>query len=62
MRIEALNMSRKTTSALIQNGVETVEDLKNITENDIYKFKNFGRKSLEELLKRMKETGISFKY
>ena len=62
MRIEELNMSAKTTNALIRNGVETVEDLKNTTEEDvIFKFTNFGRKSLEELLGKMKELNIRFR-
>lgn len=62
MRIEELGMSVKTTQALINNNVLTLEDLQNTTENDvIYNFKNFGRASLNELLCKMKEMRISFK-
>lgn len=62
MKIEELGMSAKTTNALIRNGVETLEDLQNTTEDDIiYNFTNFGRKSLEELLDKMKEIQVHFK-
>lgn len=60
--IEELGLSPKVTNVLIRNGVNTLEDLKNVTEEDvIYRFTNFGRKSLEELLEKMKELGIHFK-
>lgn len=58
--ISQLNLSEKTEKILLNHNINTLDDLKKISSTDIIKFYNFGRKSLEELLKKMKEHNISF--
>ena len=60
MKIEDLNMTERTTNALILNKVYTTEDLVKLTQEDIAKFHRFGRMSLLELLDKMKEMHLSF--
>lgn len=60
MKIEELNMSTRTTNALIFNGVLTTEDMSKLTMDDVIKFRKFGRMSLQELLSKMQELDISF--
>jgi len=40
-------------------GINTVEDLTNRTEEDMMKVRNLGRKSLEEVLNKLKALGLS---
>lgn len=61
MKIEELNMSVRTTSALIYNNITTVDELKSVTEEDAINFRKFGRMSLQELLGKMREINIHFK-
>lgn len=61
MNIEDLYMSERTTKILFRNRIKTTEDLEKITEEQVIKFRNLGRKSFEELLLKMKEYGICFK-
>lgn len=61
MKIEELNMSARTTDALICNNITTVDELKNVTEEDVMHFRKFGRMSMQELLSKMEEINIRFK-
>jgi len=40
-------------------GINTVEELCNRTSEDMMKVRNLGRKSLEEVLSKLKELGLS---
>ena len=60
MKIEDLNMSARTTTALMFNGILSTEDISKLTIDDVMKFRKFGRMSLQELLSKMKELNISF--
>ena len=48
MKIEELNMSARTTDALICNNITTVDELKNVTEEDVMHFRKFGRMAMQE--------------
>lgn len=61
MKIEELNMSERTTNALILNKVYSTEDLVKLTQEDVMKFHRFGRMSLLELMEKMKEMNLSFR-
>ena len=50
----------RTANILLRNGIENIEDLSNISSEDIMKWHNLGRKTLEEILQIMKKYNISF--
>ena len=45
---------------LIRKGIENFEDLANISSEEIMKWSNLGRRTLEEILQLMKKYGVSF--
>ncbi len=50
----------RAANVLLRNGIENIEDLSNISSEDIMKWSNLGRKTLEEILQIMKKYNISF--
>ncbi len=54
MTIEELDLSVRSYNCLKRAGINTVEDLTNRTEDDMMKVRNLGRKSLEEVLQKLK--------
>jgi len=61
MSIEELDLSVRSYNCLKRAGMNTVEDLTNRSEEDMMKVRNLGRKSLEEVLNKMANLGLSFK-
>jgi DNA-directed RNA polymerase subunit alpha len=59
MSIEDLDLSVRSYNCLKRAGINTVEDLANKTEGDMMKVRNLGRKSLEEVLKKMSDLGLA---
>lgn len=59
MTIEELDLSVRSYNCLKRAGINTVEDLTNRTEGDMMKVRNLGRKSLEEVLNKLKVLGLS---
>ena len=59
MSIEELDLSVRSYNCLKRAGINTVEDLANKTEDEMMKVRNLGRKSLEEVLNKMAELGLS---
>ena len=57
--IEELDLSVRSYNCLKRAGINTVEDLANKTEEDMMKVRNLGRKSLEEVLNKLAELGLS---
>ena len=57
--IEELDLSVRSYNCLKRAGINTVEDLANKTEEDMMRVRNLGRKSLEEVLKKLEELGLS---
>ena len=53
-------ISVRTANFLINKGIENFEDLANISSEDIIKWSNLGRRTLEEILQLMKKYNISF--
>ena len=45
---------------LIRKGIENFEDLANISSEEIMKWSDLGRRTLEEILQLMKKYGVSF--
>ena len=61
MTIEEMDLSVRSFNCLKRNGVNTVEDLINMTAEDMMKFRNLGTKSLEEVLSKLKDLGLELK-
>ena len=61
MSIEELDLSVRSYNCLKRAGINTVEDLASKTEDEMMKVRNLGRKSLEEVLNKMAELGLSLK-
>ena len=59
MSIEELDLSVRSYNCLKRAGINTVEDLASKTEEDMMKVRNLGRKSLEEVLKKMADLGLA---
>ena len=61
MTIEELDMSVRSFNCLKRAGIDTVEDLVNKTEEDMIKVRNLGKKSLEEVIKKLHDLGLKLK-
>ena len=59
MNIDELELSVRSYNCLKRAGINTVEELINKTPEDIMKVRNLGRKSLDEVLAKLKELGLS---
>ena len=59
MNIDELELSVRSYNCLKRAGINTVEELCNKTPEDMMKVRNLGRKSLEEVLAKLKELGLS---
>lgn len=58
MSIDELELSVRSFNCLKRAGINTVEELTNKTPDDMMKVRNLGRKSLEEVLSKLKELGL----
>ena len=58
MSIDELELSVRSYNCLKRAGINTVEELCNKTSDDMMKVRNLGRKSLEEVLAKLKELGL----
>jgi DNA-directed RNA polymerase subunit alpha len=58
--IDILGLPARAHNCLISAGVERIIDLVNMSEQDIWMLKNFGKKSYDDLAQVMKELGLSF--
>jgi DNA-directed RNA polymerase subunit alpha len=61
MTIEELDLSVRSYNCLKRASINTVEELTQKTEEDMMKVRNLGKKSLEEVQKKMAELGLSLK-
>jgi DNA-directed RNA polymerase subunit alpha len=59
MNIDELELSVRSYNCLKRAGINTVAELCNKTQDDMMKVRNLGRKSLEEVLAKLKELGLS---
>ena len=58
MSIDELELSVRSYNCLKRAGINTVQELTNKTSEDMMKVRNLGRKSLEEVLAKLKELGL----
>lgn len=61
MAIEELDMSVRSFNCLKRAGINTVEDLTNRTEEDMIKVRNLGKKSLDEVIAKLRSLGLELK-
>ncbi len=53
--IEDLNLTARTTNALINNEIRTINDLVTLSETDLRELKGFGSKALDEVKEKLAE-------
>ena len=58
--IEDLNLSVRSYNCLKRAGINTVKELISRSSDDLYKIRNFGKKSFDEITLKLKELGLSF--
>ncbi len=58
MNIDELELSVRSFNCLKRAGINTVAELCNHTAEDMMKVRNLGRKSLDEVLEKLKELGL----
>jgi len=61
MNIDELELSVRSYNCLKRAGINTVEELTNKTSDDMMKVRNLGRKSLEEVLAKLKDLGLQLR-
>ena len=61
MTIEDLDLSVRSFNCLKRAGINVVADLVVKTEDEMMKVRNLGRKSLDEVRKKLEDLGLSFK-
>ena len=61
MTIEDLDLSVRSFNCLKRANINTVADLAEKTEDDMMKVRNLGRKSLEEVKKKLEELGLALR-
>lgn len=59
--IEELEFSVRSYNCLKRAGIHTVADVVNKTEQDMMKVRNLGKKSLDEVVKKIADLGLEFK-
>ena len=61
MTIEELDLSQRSYHSLKRSSIDTVGDLTNKTEAELMKFRNLGKKSLEEINVKLHSLGLSLR-
>lgn len=59
--IEELDLSVRSYNCLRRRGVNTLRDVVEMTEDELMKVRNLGRKSADEVMAKLKEYGLSLK-
>ena len=61
MSIDELELSVRSYNCLKRAGINTVSELTNKTSDEMMKVRNLGRKSLDEVVAKLKELGLDFR-
>jgi DNA-directed RNA polymerase subunit alpha len=59
INIEEINLSPRTTNALINNDIKTVKDLLKLSDSELRELKGFGSKAYEEVKDKIAELGFA---
>ena len=60
--IDELELSVRSYNCLKRAGINTVEELCNMSSEDMMHVRNLGRRSLEEILQKLKDLGVKLEY
>lgn len=58
--VDEMELSVRSYNCLKANNIKTISDLVSREESEMLKFKNFGRKSLNELMSKLKKMNLEF--
>ena len=61
MTIEELDLSVRSFNCLKRAGINKVEDLINKSEEDMMKVRNLGKKSLDEVVAKLRSLGFDLR-
>jgi len=61
LSIEDMDLSQRSSNCLRRHGITKLAELCEMTEDDLMKIRNLGKKSLAEIKSKMAEKGLSFK-
>jgi len=59
MSIDELELSVRSYNCLMRANIKTVQELTNKTQDEMMKVRNLGRKSLDEVIAKLKDLGLS---
>src|SRR5579872_555032 len=59
--VETLDLSVRSYNCLKRAGISKVSELLDMTEDEIIKMRNFGKKSLDEIKEKLEERGLSLR-
>jgi DNA-directed RNA polymerase subunit alpha len=59
--VETLNLSVRSFNCLKRAGISKVSELLDLTEDEIMKMRNFGKKSLDEIKQVLEDRGLSLR-
>ena len=59
INIEEINLSPRTTNALINNDIKSVKDLFKLSDTELRELKGFGSKAYDEVKQKVSELGIT---
>ena len=61
IKIDDLDFSVRTYNCLKRQGVETLDELRNYTEDEMMNIRNFGQKSFDEVKEKLAEYGLELR-
>lgn len=56
--VQGMGLSKKVENILIENGIVIINDLARLTEMELLRLPDFGRKGLEEVIKFLEKNGL----
>ncbi len=59
--IEELDLSVRAYNCLKRAGIHTLQDITTMTEDEMMKIRNLGKKSLKEVMEKVKDMGLKFR-
>ncbi|MBC8389819.1 MAG: hypothetical protein H8E13_17475 [Actinobacteria bacterium] len=60
INLSELDLSKRSVNCLHKVGIRTVLDLVTKTKSEILSYRNFGKKSLNEVIILLQESGLNF--
>jgi len=58
--VEEINLSPRTTNALLNNDIKTIADVLSLTDEELRSLKGFGNKAYQEVREKIDELGFNF--